>query len=78
MYLQKPIVLCKNIAALAIEADQSGHHRYGLIEQLPTGASVMLIGEGFNGRTIKVECNGRYYFAFVQDIGGCDSSYYLD
>jgi len=71
MYLQKPIVLRKNIAALAIEADQSGHHRYGLIEQLP-------IGEGFNGRTIKVECNGRYYFVFVQDIEGCDSSYYLD
>ena len=78
MFLQGPIVLSKDISALAIEADEHGGQRYGLIEQLPNGASVMLIGDGFNDRTVKVRCNEKYYYVFLQDIEGPDSSYYLD
>lgn len=78
MFLQHPIILCKKISALAIEADDHGGHRYGLIEQLPTAAQVMLIGDGFNDRTVKAQYNGKYYFLFLQDIEGPDSSYYLD
>ena len=37
----------------------------------------MLIGDSFNDRTVKVQCNGRYYFVFLQDIEGPDSSYYV-
>lgn len=77
MSLQQSIILCKNISALAVEADERGRQRCGLIEQLPTGSSVMLIGDGFNDRTVKVQCNGRCYFVFLQDIEDPDSSYYL-
>jgi hypothetical protein len=72
-----PITLCKNISALAIEADECGGHRYGLIEQLPTGETVVLVGDGFNDRTVKVQSNGKYYFVFLQDIERPESSYYL-
>ena len=78
MCLQHPIILCRNISALAIEADEHGRHRYGLIEQLPTGAIVTLSGDGFNDRTVKVQCNGKYYFVFLQDIEGPGPTYYLD
>ena len=78
MFLQESIVLYKNISALAIDADQCGARRYGLIEQLATGARVILIGDGFNDRTVKVQCNGRYYFVFLQDIEEPDSSCHLD
>ena len=78
MFLQDPIVLSKDISALAIEADEHRDHRYGLIEHLPNGASVTLIGGGFNDRTVKVRCNDNYYFVFLQDIEGPDSSYYVD
>jgi hypothetical protein len=77
MYLHKPIVLCKNISALAIARDEHAL-QYGHIEQLPTGATVVLIGDGFNGRTVKVQWNGQYYFVFLQDIEGPDPTYYLD
>jgi hypothetical protein len=73
MYLHKPIVLCKSISALAIARDHA--RQYGHIEQLPTGATLILMGDGFNGRTVKVQCNGRYYFVFLQDIEGPDSTF---
>jgi hypothetical protein len=56
-----PITLCKNISALAIEADECGGHRYGLIEQLPTGETVVLVGDGFMNPTLITVMN--YLFA---------------
>lgn len=74
MLLRHPIILCKTISALAIEADERGGRRRGLIEQLPTGTRLFPIGDGFNERTIKVQCHETFYFVFLQDIEGPDSS----
>jgi hypothetical protein len=78
MFLHHPIILSKAISALAIEADECGGRQCGPIGQLSTGARLMPVGDGFNERTVKVQCHGRFYFVFLQDIGGLDSSYHLD
>ena len=56
MLSQHPITLYKSISALAIESDARGGDRYGPIEQLPTGARVVFIGDRFNDRTVEVQC----------------------
>jgi hypothetical protein len=62
------MTLLKKIAAIQIERTEDGKQRFGLISELPRGARVSVCGQGFNARTVKVQCNGQYYFVFMQDI----------
>jgi hypothetical protein len=72
--LPRAVIPYKNISGIAIEADEAGNARYGLIEELPFGVEVRVIGDGFSDRTVRVQYNGRSYFAFFQDIEEPDSS----
>ena len=74
---QQAVVLSKNIVAMALDQLEDGTLRHVSLTALPTGTDVTIVGEGFNGRTVRVRCNDRSYFVFVQDIEGPDSSYYL-
>jgi hypothetical protein len=77
MLFQHPIILSKDISAIAIEGTDRGELRHGTLTRLPSGAELRLVGDGFNHRTVRVECNGSAYFVFLQDIEEPDSSYYL-
>jgi hypothetical protein len=74
---QEPIILSKDIVAMAIECPEARAPQLSPLMHLPTGAEVTILGEGFNGRTVKVCCNGCSYFVFLQDIEEADSRYYL-
>jgi hypothetical protein len=71
------ITLSKDIVAIGIEAAEGGKPRLAPLTHLPTGTEVTIIGDGFNGRTVKVRCNDCSYFVFLRDIEEPDSSYYL-
>jgi hypothetical protein len=74
---QQAAVLSKNIVAMALDELEDGTLRHVSLTALPTGTEVTIVGEGFNRRTVRVRCNDRSYFVFVQDIEGPDSSHYL-
>lgn len=48
--------------------DVRGFMRLGTILQLPEGAQIRLIGDGFNERTVKVSWEGANYFIFLEDL----------
>jgi hypothetical protein len=77
MLFKRPVILYKNISAIAIEADDAGKARCGLIEELPCGVEVTIVGDGFNGRTVRVQYNDRSYFVFLQDIEELDFGFYI-
>jgi len=68
MFFQDPIILSRDISAIEIEADEGGNPRCGPIEQRPRGVEVVIIGDGFNRRTIRVLFHDRSYFVFLEDI----------
>jgi hypothetical protein len=74
---QHAVVLSKNIVAMAVDEPDDGTVRHVSLTQLPTGTELTIVGEGFNGRTVRVCCNDRSYFVFLRDIEEFDSSYYL-
>lgn len=60
-------VLTRNIPAIQIVPDGE-QNRLGLIAQLPQSAELEAWGTGFDPQTIKVRCNGSFYFVFLQDL----------
>jgi hypothetical protein len=60
-------VLTRNIPAIQIVPDGE-QDRMGLITQLPASAELEAWGSGFDPQTIKVRCNGIFYFVFLQDL----------
>ncbi len=68
MSVPQSFTLAKNIAAIELQSTEKGEERLGVISQLPRDAHLRVCGDGFNPRTVKVRCLGRYYFVFLQDI----------
>lgn len=61
--------LSKSICAPQLEPKEHGNGaKLGLLAQLVPGMELVVCGEGFNERTVKVRANGVYYFVFSQDI----------
>lgn len=61
--------LSKSISALPLEPEEHGNGaRLGLLSQLGPGTKLVVCGEGFDDRTVKVRANGTCYFVFSQDI----------
>lgn len=61
-------ILAKSISAIQLVPDKEGSTRLGIISELLKGTQIDVCGDGFNQRTIKVHCHGRFYFVFLQDI----------
>jgi hypothetical protein len=74
---QHKIILSRDIVAIAIEGTEGTNPQHVAIARLSSGTEVRIVGDGFNHRTARVECNGSVYFVFLQDIEEPDSSYYL-
>jgi hypothetical protein len=61
--------LYKNIAAIQVlPSESSTELRLGMITQLPSGAELIVCGDGFNDRTVKVRWAEGFYFVFLQDL----------
>jgi len=60
--------LSDEIAAFQIIPTESGAARFGPVLRLPAGSQLHACGDGFNERTLKVRCNGSFYFVFLQDL----------
>lgn len=62
--------LDRRISAIPLCSSESNNNRptLGPVTQLPTGSQMQVCGEGFNDRTVKVRCNGAFFFVFVADL----------
>ena len=61
-------VLSRRIAAVRLLDLGNRRGKLGDIMQLPPGTRLAHCGDGYNERTIKVQCNGEFYFVFMQDL----------
>lgn len=68
MQFPAKVTLWKEITALESRSAQKGEHRGGFLVQLPEGMELTVCGDGFSERTVTVECQGCFYFVFLQDI----------
>jgi hypothetical protein len=66
-------ILPKKVAAMQISCAEHGRTGSGILSELPEGAQVVVSGDGFNSRTMKVEWQSQSYFVFLQDIEAPDS-----
>jgi hypothetical protein len=65
--VQATVAVPKDISAFELIPAENGT-RLGPIVSLPKGAHLETCGLGFNERTIKARCEGRFYFVFLQDL----------
>jgi hypothetical protein len=66
-------MLPKKVAAIQVSCTGDGATGSGgTLSELPEGAQVIVSGDGFNSRTVKVEWQSRFYFVFHQDIEAPD------
>jgi len=61
-------LLPKNTSAIQTFQDDEGRLRMGTLIQLPEGAKVEMIGDGFDRRTARITWEGVSYFIFRDDI----------
>lgn len=63
----------RTIPAIPITIQSSGRIELGAIAHLASNASLELVDEGFDPRTVRVRCKGLYYIVFRQDLERIDS-----
>jgi hypothetical protein len=56
------------MSAIQVTPDAKAGERLGTISRLPGGAQVTVCGSGFNDQTVRVSCNGSFYFVFLEDV----------
>jgi hypothetical protein len=65
---QRIYSLAQKISAVRLIRKNSHIGKLGDISQLPAGARLEDCGAGYNERTLKVRCDGEFYFVFLQDL----------
>jgi hypothetical protein len=60
--------LSRNIAGIQLVPVEGKQGRLGIVSQLPPGSRLEFCGDGYDTRTIKVRCEGKFYFVFLQDL----------
>ena len=61
--------LQENISAIeSTVGDSRRPLRRSAISGIPRGAVLEVCRAGFNERTTKVRCNGKFYFVFLRDV----------
>ena len=66
-YPKSTLTLPRNTAAIQICSDGNGKIRLGTLMQLPGGANLELIGDGFDRHTARVAWEGSSYYIFLED-----------
>ncbi len=66
-YPKTTLTLPKNTAAIQICPDTHGKIRLGTLMQLPSGARLEVIGDGFDENTARVAWEGSSYYIFLEE-----------
>lgn len=64
----KSAKLLNAVTVIRLAVNPKGDLRYAGISELPKGAQVEMCGKGFNERTVKLQWQGQFFFAFAQDL----------
>jgi hypothetical protein len=60
--------LSKPITGIQLVLEDGKQGRLGNVLQLAPGSRLDFCGEGYDTRTVKVRCEGKFYFVFLQDL----------
>ena len=60
--------LSRRIAAIQLLPVEGKQGRLGNVLQLAPGSRLDFCGDGYDTRTVKVYCEGMFYFVFLQDL----------
>ena len=60
--------LSRPIAAIQLLPVEGKQGRLGNVLQLIPGSRLDFCGGGYDPRTVKVHCEGKFYFVFLQDL----------
>ncbi len=66
-YPNSTLTLVRNTATIQIRSDGNGKIRMGTLTQLPGGANLELIGDGFDEHTARVAWEGSSYYIFLEE-----------
>jgi hypothetical protein len=61
-------LLLKSIPALQMVAMENGRERWGPLTRLSIGSELHMLGDGFDGQTLRVRLDGFIYIVFRQDL----------
>jgi hypothetical protein len=65
---ERSYTLSRAIAAIQLVAGEGNKGRLGNVSQLRPGSVLDFFGDGYDARTVKVRCEGSFYFVFLQDV----------
>jgi hypothetical protein len=60
--------LSKTIAGIQLVSADGKQGKLGCVSQLRPGSRLDFCGGGYDARTVKVRCEGKFYFVFLQDL----------
>ncbi len=60
--------LNSQIPAIQILSAADDGIRLSPVSKLPQGSELLTCGPGFDSNTMKVSCQGQYYYVFVKDL----------
>jgi hypothetical protein len=65
---ERSYALSRTIAGIQLVPGEGKQGRLGNVSQLRPGSLLELCGDGYDARTVKVRCEGDFYFVFLQDL----------
>jgi hypothetical protein len=65
---ERSYTLSRTIAGIQLVSGEGKKGRLGAVSQLRPGSVLEFCGDGYDDRTVKVRCNGAFYFVFLQDL----------
>jgi hypothetical protein len=65
---EQSYTLSRTIAGIQLIPGEGKKGRLGNVSQLRPGSVLDFCGDGYNDRTVKVRCDGSFYFVFLQDV----------
>ena len=65
---ERSYTLSRTIAGIQLVPGENKRGRLGNVLQLRCGSVLDFCGDGYDARTVKVRCEGSFYFVFLQDV----------
>ena len=65
---ERSYTLSRTIAGIQLVPGEGKQGRLGNVSQLRPGSLLDCCGDGYDARTVKVRCEGNFYFVFLQDL----------
>jgi hypothetical protein len=65
---ERSYTLSRTIAGIQLVPKEGKQGRLGNVLQIRAGSVLEFCGDGYDARTVKVRCEGSFYFVFLQDV----------